>query len=379
MNKLFAASALCHTRIVLSEGFYYGTVCDNLPLSYLLRKNAIFDMLQTAHPIYLSHQTKYLEQISLSGVVHKSNGCLAKVLYTTPLYGSHGEVHDNFFTLVLSHQSKIESSPTRELIVTVPNTLDGVLYGMNYLRAGILLAFTAADTNLIDLQDRERIRTSAEQVIQSRDFQILIGSKDDESAYQSLCKLAKTIPFFAHLYYESLTRVIMLSSQDALTKMLAKKGELNARNFYDLLSFYRMPGGDRYDTSYFAPTFDEITSILYLMCERGQIRVSVEDTLSTVLRDIREFIQSLGNLNNLTTHLEGQLYFTLLPSASSGRLMTAFTANIDSYRQELGMRIVINTATLKQEIGVVSQEVSFSVRGSDGSIVRRPYTIESEA
>lgn len=375
-SELSAAADICHVPISLSKGFTYGTVCDNLPFSHLLKKNAMFDMLQTADPIYLSHQTKYLENISASGIVRRGNGCLASVLYTTPLYGSEGNIHDNFFTLVLSHQSQSESAAIDELIAVVPNTLDGVLYGTNYLRAGTLLAEIAAQSIFIDINAREEMRLLAKEIIRSSDFRTLITTDDIKQAYQALQNLAVKVPFFAHLYYESLTQVIMLSSRDELTEMLAKKGEFNAHNFYDVLFARGAPEGDRYDTSCFSPNYADAARMLRQMIDNGQIAISVEETLEAVLRNIREFIHSLGERFALVTQIEGQMYLTTLNYELLTRLLASFSSIIDEYRRLRGISLVINVATLKQEFGVLTEAASFAVRDPNGGeLVRKSYVL----
>lgn len=377
-SELSDAADICHQSIVLSEGFSYGTVCDDLPFSHLLRKNAVFDMLQAAGPIYLSHQTKYVEEISASGVVRRGGGCLASVLYTTPLYGSEGSVHDNFFSLVLSHQSQSEKDAMSELIAVVPNNLNGTLYGMNYLRAGTLLARIAAQSDVIEAGTREKTRLLAGTLVTSSDFQAFNTSHDINDAYKALHNLASNQPFFAHLYYESLAQVVMLSSRDQLTEDLAQKGQFNACSFYDLLFAYGAPEGDRYDTSRFSPDYTGAERMLQRMNDDGKTIISIEDTLRTTLRNMREFIASLSEESALVTQLEGQIYLYSLDRKLSIRLLANFSGVIEAYRQQRGIGLVINTATLKQELGVLTTATSFAVRSIDREmLVDKPYVLES--
>lgn len=112
------------------------------------------------------------------------------------------------------------------------------------------------------------------------------------------------------------------------------------------------------------------------MNDNEKTKLSIEDTLRTTLLNIREFIASLGEKATLMTQFEGQMYLSGLNRESLIRLLTVLSGVIEEYRQQRKIGLVINTATLKQELGVLAVTTLFATRESaGGELMYKPYVL----
>lgn len=211
------AVELLHQKIKLADGFQYYTVCDSLPNSALLKNNAMFHSL-VKEQIFLSHQTKHMPDILESKVIKRGWGCLGKVLYVTPNYILSNNViqRDNFFELVLSHQRQYPKSPqVKELIVSLSAQTDGYIWGTNYLRAGPLLFYLAKNLNL----PLENAKEKTDEILKSEYLKRLLRDASDyTSVLSAISMLAKKDMFFAYIYYEAVSQVVILSCVDERTQ-----------------------------------------------------------------------------------------------------------------------------------------------------------------
>ncbi len=337
---------LCHQPVSLLEGFSYNSICDNLPHSHLLRQNAIFQALQDKKPILLSHQTKYVKEIQTTGILKPGMGCLGSVVYTIPVYTqSQHRRRDNFADIVLIHQDKKTAEQIGEILIQIDDHDTENIYGFNYLLAGRLLYHLAQGACKAD--EVQRSLTQSDNTLESADFKSLTTDCDTKKALNSLARISKKLPFFAHIYYEALSQILVLSSTDKRTKSVDALGEFNAKCFYTILAAYKDISSDRYDSSAFAPSYSELLNILTAMKDDHIIDINTSTTFNNLLINIRQIIQSLGDDKERLEHIAGQVCL----STGSRALMQHFNATIAEYRKMKNIGLVINTATLKQEIG----------------------------
>lgn len=348
---------LLHQKIKLADGFKYYTVCDSLPNSALLKNNAMFRSL-VKEQIFLSHQTKHIPDILNCKIIKRGWGCLGKVLYVTPNYilSDNAIRRDNFFELVLSHQQQHPNSPqVKELIVSLSAQTDGCIWGTNYLRAGPLLFFLAENLNL----PLEGAKKKTDEILKSEYLKRLLrGASDYTSILSAISMLAKKDMFFAYIYYEAVSQVVMLSCVDERTQQLKRNGEFNSACYYSLFSHYARINTDRFDVSVFNPSALELRLLLDSMQEAPEALVlDTELALKNIAMNICEILQNLKKESEIPFHVffAGQFLRTTLSSKDQSRLMDSFNLTLHSYRLQNNIQLVVNTATLKAELGLVDE------------------------
>lgn len=354
------AVELLHQKIKLADGFQYYTVCDSLPNSALLKNNAMFHSL-VKEQIFLSHQTKHMPDILESKVIKRGWGCLGKVLYVTPNYILSNNViqRDNFFELVLSHQRQYPKSPqVKELIVSLSAQTDGYIWGTNYLRAGPLLFYLAKNLNL----PLENAKEKTDEILKSEYLKRLLRDASDyTSVLSAISMLAKKDMFFAYIYYEAVSQVVILSCVDERTQQLKQNGEFNSVCYYSLFSRYTHISTNRFDVAVFSPNAFELRLLLGSVHEAPEALVlDTELALKNIAMNVCEILQNLEKEPEIPFHvfLAGQFLRTTLSSEDQSRLMDAFDLTLHSYRLQNNIQLVINTATLKAELGLVDESLA---------------------
>lgn len=363
---MFESLQTMHTEIDPSIGFYYDTICDNLPNSILLKQNALFRAI-IDNRLFLSHQTSRIEQIKSSGRVNPGWGCLGEVLYTTPIYVYGGAVfHDNFFNLVLSHQK----NKTKELIVKL-NTKKLKLYGMNYLLAG---------QSLYEIADNSYLKTKPE-------FQKALQLSKKISKEISIIKnidkisiLAKKHPFFSYVYYESLSQVVMLSAEDEKTKQLLNRGEFNADCYYNIVKEFSGISSNRFDASFFCPNQKELEKLLIGLEEHYGIETNSKKIINYTIDNFNAIIKKLAKKGDIKKHLVGQFLKDILKEKDLAFLLSEFNSYLNEYRKENHINLIINCASLKPEIGIpINTDVCFFEKTAGGNLEKLELTYEKVA
>lgn len=208
-----------HDFININKGFFYNSICDELPHSHLLRHNAIFNMLKTQNKVTLAHQTTNISKIKQSGSIHTSFGCLGQAVYTIPMYiDSDTNMHynDNFFDLVLSHQDEKLLGKLGVVFIETRNTAlkNDLLLGINYLRLGKFIELLSKRI-VFQKSTKDKIESKVSELVLSIEMRTIKNPESSaEEVLDSLSKLGNRSSFFALLYYEALSQVIMLSSEE---------------------------------------------------------------------------------------------------------------------------------------------------------------------
>lgn len=146
----------------------------------------------------------------------------------------------------------------------------------------------------------------------------------------------------------------MLSCVDDVSSELALLGEFNAKCYYDILNLYNTIQQDRFDAASFSPDFDQLNLILQSAKSPG-IDLDFDDELiiKNIAENISQILNNLGECGDIEDHLLGQFLRSELDSDESRYLMTEFDKVILDFRLKNDIDIVINTATLKPEVGLV--------------------------
>lgn len=351
--ELLSALDFMHIKINPLEGYRYGSICDGLPNSKLLRQNALFDAL-IHDKILFSHQTTKIDQILATKTLSCGWGCLGPAVYTTPIYKRGGKLfRDNLFDKVLSHQ---DSTKMTELIIEVKNIKSSrYLWGMNYLLAGQALFEIA---QLSPIKNTREYNQSVNHAIELRHViynrKLLSGTQDTKSYINSLSFLARQYPFIAFIYYEALSQIVMLSATDTETLLMRSQGEFNARCYYDIIKEYKGIFGERFDASFFSPTCDDLYKLLLRMNQNSYLDLDIEHTVEKLIMNIKHIFSLILTNKFADKHLIGQILKTELPSLKRRRLIHCFNVALEKYHNIKKIPILINTATFKPEIGITT-------------------------
>lgn len=199
-NDYFIAARLIHEKIDLNEGFKYGTICDGLNNSHLLKDNALFRCLRSDNVLYLSHQTKWLEEILHTHTIKPGWGCLSRVLYTTPIYVDGTNIRrDNFFYRVLSHQQN-NTIIHDEIIAKIEKKYRYFLWGENYLKAGILLKEIAGTTYLANSPGYKKAYLKVKRILKSKEFNTVMRKSYDYAGILNAVSSLAQVDMFLHIY-----------------------------------------------------------------------------------------------------------------------------------------------------------------------------------
>lgn len=374
-----------HDVIDLDQGFSYRSICDELPHSHLLKSNAIFSMLKKQNQITLAHQTVGIDQIEKTGCILKSFGCLGKAIYAIPVYEdgrSKQTYNDNFYELVLSHQDAEMMGKIDTIIIKSRNTTreNGVLFGMNYLRMGKLIALLSRGWTLHEYENGT-IESKVSTLVSSIEINTLRNPESStEEVFDSLSKLGRQSSFFALLYYEAVTQVIMLSSEDEKTIHLSKKGELNAQSFYSVLSTYKTLDSRRFDATDFTPTHGQLLELIDTMNREGVILVDTKLTVKRCAAHVVSIINSLGTASDFQQHLYGQEFLAGVGESTLSATLAILAQTLNEYYTKHDVLYVINTATFKPEFGIVRDEgqTEYLTKGQDGTMRKLDIRLRSE-
>lgn len=377
---LLGAIEEAHDFINIDDGFSYGSICDKLPHSHLLKDNAIFNGLKHQRYIFLSHQTSNLHSMERTKVAFKSFGCLGAALYATPMY-IHGQTgvmyHDNFYELVLSHQDAAARKSMGTLVISNENShLESrTLVGMNYLMMGKCITQLSKES-LVDMPELKSVELRVRGLVVSSSVAVLRDPlASPHRVIDSISRLAKNMPYFALLYYEALSQVVMLSSQDRETLELSERGELNARSFYDLLNTYNKINTTRFDATIFRPTYEELDNLLTEMNNNRIISVDERLTISRCAGNIQSMIGRLGDSNSTYQHLYGQELLGTIDTTARKTLLDLLERELEAYYAEHDIPYVINSATFKPEFGVVREQKDTKYMVDTGNNILRPLVM----
>lgn len=350
-----------HDIIDLNDGFSYRSICDELPHSHLLKHNAIFNMLKNQNVTTLAHQTANIDQIKKTGSILKSFGCLGRAVYTIPVYkDSKSKIpyYDNFYNLVLSHQDSQLLSEMGTIIIESRNTAlkNRVLFGMNYLRMGRFIELLSRRLTS-HKSEGDIIGSKVDTLVSSFEMGVIRNPESSaKEVLDSLSKLGRQSSFFALLYYEALTQVIMLSSKDEETIHLSRKGELNAQSYYSILSAYKTFDSQRFDATDFTPTYDQLLNLIDTMNQENVILVNQETTAVRCAANVVSIINHLGSVSDFRQHLYGQEFLVGAEKNTLNAVLSLFTQELDDYYVKHDVLYVVNTATFKPEFGLVREE-----------------------
>lgn len=365
-QKLLKSTELFHAKIDPTLGFRYGSICDNLRNSSLLKDNALFDAIRDGS-LLLSHQTNQIQKIRETKSIRRGWGCLGPVLYTTPIYKQGVNLRrDNFFNLVLSHHNKTDMT---EIIIKLSNPkISEHLYGVNYLLSGALFFEIAQISYLKNTPEYNQIIKKVDDLTTKIHAEgILDDSLNNEQYVNMLGQFSKISELIAYTYYEALSQVVMLSSQGPDTVLLKSQGEFNAHCYYDIIKEYGGLKGRQFDASSFSPDYRELCDLLLKLNKNSKLVLDIESTIRYLIINFRNLLAKIFiNDDVAKTHLSGWLLMSRLKPEDQAYLIDHFNHQVDDYRDSKNILLLVNAATLKPELGIpVNAKTTFYIAKED--------------
>jgi hypothetical protein len=258
-----------------------GRMTDETPNGHLLRRNALFDSLRGGRTLHLLHVTHALEQITASGVLQPSGGCLVGSVYCAPLVatGSGLRMH-NLGAYVLGREAPAflsrTGTPGRTAVpliieVQLPEQAYRGLAGVDYLRLGAIhLQIYRRLEYLLSKAERHRLRESVvSRAKNSTAFLSLAAAVAFEGArvepdrfLRLLHETVPRLPILGYLYFEALAEYLMLHSASLWTTRLAGVGEFNNWLYKEMLSNSSPHATGKFEPAAFRPAPWEIDGLL---------------------------------------------------------------------------------------------------------------------
>jgi hypothetical protein len=247
---------------------------DDTPNGHLLGSNALFDSLRDGRTLHLLHVTNALEQITESGVLHPSGGCLVGSIYCTPLAATDSGLRmHNLGAYILGREAPAFAAQAGAAAagrtpvplifeVQLPPQAYRGLAGVDYLRLGsIHLRIYSRLEYLLSKAERHRLRESVvSRTKNSTAFLSLAAAVAYEGAQvepdcflQLLHETVPRLPILGYVYFEALAEYLMLHSTSPRTRRLAGAGEFNNWLYKEMIFGTSPDTARKFDLAAFRP------------------------------------------------------------------------------------------------------------------------------
>ncbi len=196
---------------------------------------------------------------------------------------------------------------------------------------------------------------------------IFDASLNNEQYINILGRFSKISELISHTYYEAISQVVMLSSQDLNTALLKSRGEFNAHCYYDIIKEYGDLRGRQFDVSSFSPDYRELCDLLLKLNKNSKLALDVESTISYLIINFRNLLAKIFISDDVAkTHLSGWLLMSRLKPKDQAYLIDHFNHQVDDYRDSKNILLLVNAATLKPELGIpVNAKTTFYIAKED--------------
>ncbi|MFE5296981.1 hypothetical protein [Streptomyces sp. NPDC056632] len=239
---------------------------QSTPNGWLLRDNAMTDVLAGGQPMYLLHVTRNIDAIRTSRQLHVSTGCLVGALYCSPLTSQRKGLRPHNLGAYLMRTKPSTTPLIFEVTPDAPIRPKGVDYlhlGPIHLRTYLRYQsfLTPAENDQLDRALQAGLRAAAAFL----DVALRNAVGQATAAPEFIDQLAQAVahvPFLGYLYFEVLSEYLMLHSTTPETKTYAETGELN-NWLYKRLAFAAVDDMDQlFDLARFRPRHHRLVQLI---------------------------------------------------------------------------------------------------------------------
>lgn len=243
--------------------------------SLLMHNNAIFDSMKHDDKIYLFHVTSSMEKIIESKTIYPSSGCLIGSIYATPLKNdSNGFRVHNLGAYYYEKESIIASGKDEVdgIIIEIDNysNHDINIEGVNYLSLGkihydiynqLSYLLSKSEQETLEKEILTSINKSQELLKLSSDY--LNGVHiDDKKFFDVFTKSIEFLPFLGYIYFEAITKTMMLHQTDEKSKKYKEVGEFYNWHYKDMMLHLYPNFFNNFKLGNFNPDFNLILKYL---------------------------------------------------------------------------------------------------------------------
>lgn len=217
------------------------------PNAHLIHANSFFAQARRSRSVYLVHITHAYDEICASGALYASGGCLVGSVYCTPAIPDGGRLRlHNLGAYYYHHEAPAawrasggdtNNSVPRAFIIEVESEhlATRLLEGVNYLNLGAVhldiyqrlnYLLSPAETEELEAVILAKLRVALPLLtkLQSSRLRHPRASSPAE-IYRTLRASVASVPFFGYLYFEALSKCMMLHQVDAASRRAAEQGE----------------------------------------------------------------------------------------------------------------------------------------------------------
>ncbi|MFC1403199.1 MULTISPECIES: hypothetical protein [Streptacidiphilus] len=249
-----------------SEGEWRDYLECSTPNGWLIRSNAMTEMLVSGKPMHLLHTTRSIDAIRASRQLHVSTGCLVGALYCSPLTSQRGRLRPHNLGAYLL-RTKPSFTP---MIFEVTPDAPVQPKGIDYLHLGTihLRTYQRYQSFLTPAENRQLARAVPARVRAAAPFLDLallnaVGRATAAGDFiDQLADAVAHVPFLGYLYFEVLSEYLMLHSTSPETRACAQAGELN-NWLYKRLAFAAVDTMDAlFDLARFSPRHHRLVQLI---------------------------------------------------------------------------------------------------------------------
>lgn len=315
-----------------------------MPHGHLIENNAFFKSLND-NKLYVIHGTRNYEQITNSGLLYASAGCLVGSIYCAQVYkeGDYFRMHNlgdyilhqEVPNILKSHRLHCKEGTILLFEIDLPKTTNKKKAGIDYLRMGsIHYGLYDSLRYLLTDDERESIEdTIISILLKSKDFllysnRLFLGGTTftPETARNYLDKVSEEaahLNMLGYLYFEATSEYLMLNSTDEKTIALAKKGEFNNWLYKHMMyHIYENLKGD-FNIHRFHPSVERLFRYFQQEIDAGRLKINVDDAVVYIAERILFWINTR--------------FFSEPGSALRWpRSETSFDAHIEAFRPLIG-------------------------------------------